>query len=59
MRIVKLMYFDEPAEPFERKVGVELRPIIVVTSLFTLLFFAWPGPILDGAAAAAAALFAG
>jgi NADH-quinone oxidoreductase subunit N len=33
--------------------------ILVVTSLFTLLFFVAPAPILNSAAAAAAALFAG
>jgi len=59
LRIVKLMYFDEPAEPFERNVATELRPVLILTGLFTLLFFIWPGPVLDGAAAAAAALFAG
>ena len=59
MRIVKLMYFDEPSEPFERDIGGELRPLLIGTGLFTLLFFLWQSPVLDGASAAASALFAG
>lgn len=56
LRIVKLMYFDQPAEPFaagDREVGA----VTAVASLFTLLFFLYPAPLLAGAATAAKALF--
>jgi hypothetical protein len=31
--------------------------LLVVSSIFTLLFFVWPGPLVAGAESAAAALF--
>ena len=59
LRIVKLMYFDEPAEAFDRPIGREMTVILAGTGLLILLFFVVPGPVIGGAAAAAAALFAG
>ncbi len=56
VRIVKLMYFDEPAEPFNRPIAVELKVIITVSGLFTLLFFVYPAPLVLWAKAAATAL---
>jgi len=57
LRIVKVMYFDEPADGFDRPMGRELSVVIAATGLFTLLFFLYPAPLIDGAQAAAAALF--
>ncbi len=57
LRIVKIMYFDEAADPFDQPMGRELSVVLVATGLFTLLFFVYPTPLLDGAEAAAAALF--
>jgi NADH-quinone oxidoreductase subunit N len=59
LRIVKLMYFDDAAEPFDMPVSREVRSVIAVTGVLILLFFLWPGPVVDMAAAAAASLFAG
>lgn len=59
LRIVKLMYFDEPVETLDRPIGREMGAVIAVSGLFTLLFFVWPAPILNAAAQAAASLFAG
>jgi NADH-quinone oxidoreductase subunit N len=59
LRIVKVMYFDEPAEAFERPVGASMTLVIGGTALFTLLLFVNPGPLLSGAAAAAVSLFGG
>jgi NADH-quinone oxidoreductase subunit N len=59
MRIVKVMYFDEPAEAFDKLVGREIGVVLVGASVLVLLFFVYPGPLLDQAAAAAAALFPG
>jgi len=57
LRIVKVMYFDEPADAFQplaRGPGF----VLGVTSAFTLLFFVAPGPLVAAADAAAKALFA-
>jgi NADH-quinone oxidoreductase subunit N len=59
LRIVKLMYFDEPIEDFDRPLGWEMTGVLAVSGVVIVLFFAVPGPIVEGAAAAAAALFPG
>jgi NADH-quinone oxidoreductase subunit N len=60
LRIVKLMYFDEPADAFERPVGREVGLVIAATALFTFpVFFLYPSPLIVAAKAAAAALFPG
>ena len=56
LRIVKLMYFTEPAEAFEKPAGIELSLVMAGTGLFTLLFFVYPAPLVLWAQAAAAAL---
>ena len=58
LRIVKIMYFDEPADAFDRSAGREIGVIMAVAGLFTLLFFVFPSPIVNGASQAAAVLFA-
>ena len=58
LRIVKIMYFDEPAEAFDRTAGREVGAIMAVAGIFTLLFFVFPSPIVEGAGQAAAVLFA-
>ena len=59
IRIVKIMYFDEPQESFERPLPGEIKGVLLVTSLVVLLFFLFPGFVLTGAEAGAAALLAG
>jgi NADH-quinone oxidoreductase subunit N len=59
LRIIKVMYFDEPKEALDRSDGWVMNGIIAVSSLAMLLFFALPGPVIDSAAAAAASLFPG
>jgi NADH-quinone oxidoreductase subunit N len=54
--IVKIMYFDEPAEGFE-PMPYELRAVLAATGLFNLLFFIYPAPLVDAANNAAKALF--
>jgi NADH-quinone oxidoreductase subunit N len=58
LRIVKVMYFDEPVGAFDRPISAELKGVVFVTAVVTLFFFVLPGPIFAGAEAAAAALFA-
>ena len=59
LRIVKLMYFDEPAAAFDQPIGREVQFVLVLSSLVILFFFAWPGLLVDGADAVASALFSG
>ena len=57
LRIVKVMYFDEAADPFDTPVGREISLVVAVSSAFVLFFFVYPTPLLRSAQAAAAALF--
>jgi NADH-quinone oxidoreductase subunit N len=56
LQIVKIIYFDEPAARFDRPVPV-LRAVVVVSGLLVLFLFAYPGPFVTAAAAAAKSLF--
>jgi NADH-quinone oxidoreductase subunit N len=56
LAIVKIMYFEEPAKGFE-PMPPELRTVLAVTGLFNLLFFIYPGPLIEAASAAAKSLF--
>jgi NADH-quinone oxidoreductase subunit N len=57
LRVVKVMYFDEPTDGFDRPIVPELKAMLFVTAVVTLFFFLLPGPIVAGAKAAASALF--
>ena len=54
--IVKIMYFDDPAPAFD-PMGNALRTMVAVTGLFVILFFVYPGPLVEAAGAAAKSLF--
>jgi NADH-quinone oxidoreductase subunit N len=56
LRIVKLMYFDEPAKAFDRPAPVA-RVILAVSALLVILFVFAPSPITNAAMAAAQSLF--
>jgi NADH-quinone oxidoreductase subunit N len=56
LMIVKVMYFDEPAPAFD-PMDNGLRVVLGVTGLFQLLFFVYPGPLVEAAGAAAKTLF--
>ncbi|MFQ5972706.1 MAG: NADH-quinone oxidoreductase subunit NuoN, partial [Alphaproteobacteria bacterium] len=58
IRIVKLMYFDEPADAFDRPVGREMSAVLVGTGAVTLFFIIVLAPVLNGVEQAAAVLFA-
>ena len=58
VRIVKVMYFDEPVAAFDRPMPAELKAVLVVTAVVTMLFFLLPDPVVGSAQAAAASLFA-
>jgi len=56
LMIVKIMYFDEPAERFE-PMPRELTAILAVSGLANLLFIVYPAPLIEAATAAAKSLF--
>ena len=57
IRIVKVMYMDEPAEPFLGGPEGLMRPVLIVSTAITLLIFVLPAPLKDAAGAAAQSLF--
>ena len=56
VRIVKIMYFDEPAGAFE-PMPASLKAVLAVTSAVVLLFWLLPAPLVGAASAAARSLF--
>ena len=59
LRIVKVMYFDEPTLELDPPSGGEVLAITTAAGLAILLFFVLPGPLLSAADAAAKSLFGG
>jgi len=59
VRIVKLMYFDDPTDSFDRQIGREMAAILAATALIVACFALIVNPVVDSAGVAAAALFAG
>jgi NADH-quinone oxidoreductase subunit N len=56
LRIVKVMYFDEPAQPFDRDMGWSVAAIAGIATVFTLLFVVRIDFLLNYADLAAQAL---
>jgi NADH-quinone oxidoreductase subunit N len=56
LRIVKVMYFDEPLAQLD-PVRPELRAVLAVAGLFNIFFCVFPGPLVSMAGAAAKSLF--
>jgi NADH-quinone oxidoreductase subunit N len=56
LRIVKIMYFDAPAERFEPMPGL-LATVLGASGLFILFYFVYPAPLVNVAEAAAKSLF--
>jgi NADH-quinone oxidoreductase subunit N len=56
LRIVKVIYFDEAAAPFDRT-PVMQRAVLALSSLAMLLFWVYPAPLVEAASAAAKSLF--
>jgi NADH-quinone oxidoreductase subunit N len=57
LRIVKIIYFDEPAPAFERNIGTGNWIILGAATVFTVFYFVLPGPLIEAATRSAAALF--
>ena len=58
LRIVKVMYFDDPTEAFDRPLGRTMTIILAGTGVVTVGFVVVLAPVLDEAGRAAASLFA-
>ncbi len=56
LRIVKVMYFDAPAQPFDPLPRPELHAVTAASAVFVVGFLFLPGPIVDTAQLAAEAL---
>ncbi len=59
LRIVKLMYFDEPAGAIDPVPELSLRAGVAITALYIALFTLWPAPVIESARAAAHSLIGG
>lgn len=57
LRIIKVMYFDEPSESFDKPLSRSVGIVMAVSTAVVLLFSFLPGPLLSTAKAAAVALF--
>src|SRR5262249_34264912 len=57
LRIVKVMYFDEPAPAFDRDVGWAATTVATVGTVFSLLFVVNAGSLIAGADQAAKVFF--
>jgi NADH-quinone oxidoreductase subunit N len=56
IRVVKVMYFDAPAERFDAR-PASLSFVVAATGLFTAFFFLFPASVVGAAQAAAGVLF--
>ncbi len=56
IRVIKVMYFDPPAEAFDRRPPA-LSFVVAATGLFTAFYFLFPAPVVDAAEMASRVLF--
>jgi NADH-quinone oxidoreductase subunit N len=56
LRIVKLIYFDEPAPAFDRDLGAKLGAVLVGSGVFSVFFVVGAAPLVAAAVSAAHAL---
>ncbi|MBI3676562.1 MAG: NADH-quinone oxidoreductase subunit NuoN [Proteobacteria bacterium] len=56
LRIVKIIYFDDPAPAFDGELGTRLNAILAAATVFTVLFMVWPHSLVDIAATASKSL---
>lgn len=56
LRVVKVMYFDDPAPAFDRA-PLTVRAILAASTVLLLGFWLYPAPVMDAASVAAKSLF--
>lgn len=57
LRVIKVMFFDKPAAPFEKPLGSVNAAVLAASSAFVIFFVVVPAPLVDAAGAAAKSLF--
>lgn len=57
LRIIKVMFFDEPADAFDKDLGIEKRLVLTISLIFVLGFIFKPMSVLSFAEVAAQSLF--
>ena len=57
LRIVKIIYFDDPADSFDKPIAKTLIIIISISALFSLFFIIFPSPIISWTSIASMSLF--
>lgn len=56
LSIVRVMYFEQPLGKLD-PMRIELRTVLAVAGIFTVFYWAYPGPLVSAASAAAKSLF--
>jgi NADH-quinone oxidoreductase subunit N len=56
LNVIKVMYFDDRSGATDA-VRMELGTVVALSAIFNILFFAYPGPLVSAATAAAKSLF--
>jgi NADH-quinone oxidoreductase subunit N len=59
LRVIKVMFFDEALDPFDKQMAFAKRAVIAVSVAFVVLFVLSPDTLIDTTRSAAAALFLG
>ncbi len=57
LRVIKVMFFDKPAAPFEKPLGNVNAALLAGSSAFVIFFVVVPAPLVEAAQAAAKSLF--
>ena len=57
LRIIKVMFFDEPVDPFDQEISFERRAVLFIAILFVMGFALSPNLIVDSAMSVASSLF--
>ena len=47
LRIIKIIYFDEPKESFEININYGLKISLILSTLFILAYFIYPGSLIE------------
>jgi NADH-quinone oxidoreductase subunit N len=59
LRIIKVMFFDEPADKFDDNIGFARRTVIFISVFFIVAFIVSPSALIEISMRAAASLFPG
>ena len=47
LRIIKIIYFDEPREPFEISSNYGLKISLIMSTILILAYFIYPNPLIE------------